>query len=721
MRSIQYGLAVLLLFSFLSEEVQARQDIDRREVTVSNLGVSFTNRGTIGNPNISSIPSGLPSLEYPKGSGTEHLFEAGIWLGAKVDGQTRVSTSAVTNSSGYSPGVPGFEFTDVGQPFTVLSSLEDLEDNENYSSTAISHEDFVVEFTDKNTSVGNTPIRGHDNPLGADVKMESYNWNFGFSQALTIIKYEITNNGSANWEDFYFGLYSDMVVRNVETTLEFGTNFFNKGGMGWIDDLYALYVFDRGSKDVKRNTYSASIILGSEYKGIEFHPRRADEVIAAGLPVPNLTPTFWLYSGADQIFSRPNDDLDRYEKLSEIWPQTDDPAEAEQAWNRLREDGAVITSDGGPVDGSGNFIQLNTLGPFPTVETDETITIYISFVAAEMPDDFQPNHNDPNDDYIPANVVYENADFLDNDSSRVNLRQNIEWAYRLFDGEENDDGTRTRFLVPEPPLTPRMHVELDEEAVRLYWDGRAESSVDPVTEEEDFAGYKIYRSQLGDDLSGVITSNAKPLREWDLEGDGQGFDTGFDEIRLDSPISFPGDPTEYTYRYEISGMLSGWQYLFSVSAFDRGDDRTPPLETSVTANAVRVFPGTPANENFDSKREEFKVGVYPNPYRINAAWDGSTPFTRKIMFYNLPAKAEIRVYTLAGEIVAELTHDSENNSVDARWFDTFSSDNRIMPGGERAWDLLSEANQNLTTGLYLFTVHDKDSGEVQQGKFAVIK
>lgn len=692
MRIFRAGLATSLFVVFFAANLNAQQVFERKQVTVSNLGVSFTNVGTIGNPSISSVPTGTPSLEYPKDSGNEHLFEAGIWLGARVDGQVRVSSSAVTNSAGYQTGAAGFEFTNDGLPFNVRSSLSS---SENFSPVAVSHEDLIAEFTDRNTSVGNVPIAGHDNPLFADIQMESYNWNFGFAEALTIVKYEITNNSNSDWQEFYFGMYSDMVVRNVNTTLEGGSNFFNKGGMGWIDSLSALYVFDRGSADEKQNTYSASVILGSEYRDVEFHPRRAEEVQEAGLSVPDVGPDFWLFGSGAGEYSRPNDDLERYTRMSSEWP-------LEQNRERLREDGA---------NGAGNFIQLNTIGPFPEIAAGETVTVYVSFVTAMMPEPYQS--------LVPAEVG--DADALDNEESRANLVENIGWAYRLFDGQENEDGSRTRFLVPEPPQTPNMRVELEEGAAVIYWDDRSEDSVDPVTEEEDFAGYKLYRTQLGDDLEGSIGSSAKVLREWDLQGDDTGFETGFDEIRLDEPATFPGDDTEYSYRYEVSGMLSGWQYLFSVSAFDQGDDRTPPLETSVNANAVRVFPGTPANQNFESEDEEYQVGVYPNPYRVNAAWDGNTPYTRKLMFYNLPEKAEVRVYTLAGEIVATLDHDAATYNGDSRWFNDFSSDNRIMPGGEHAWDLLSEANQNLTTGLYLFTVRDKDTGEVQQGKFAVIK
>jgi hypothetical protein len=90
------------------------------------------------------------------------------------------------------------------------------------------------------------------------------------------------------------------------------------------------------------------------------------------------------------------------------------------------------------------------------------------------------------------------------------------------------------------------------------------------------------------------------------------------------------------------------------------------------------------------------------------------------MFFNLPERAQLRVYTLAGEIVAEKNHTSDGIG-DIEWYNQFSSENRVLSGGELAWDLLSEANQNLTTGLYLYSVKDLDSGHVQTGKFAIIK
>ncbi len=691
----------ILIFAFLLPTLtQAQIPFERRVVDVSNLGIAFTNYGTIGTPNVRNNPSGPESMQYPSGSGTEHLFEAGIWIGAIYDGATTVSSSAITDGAGYALGKAGFEFTaDAG--FLEISSLPN---SPFFSPQAISHQDLITEFTDRNTIIGNTPISAHEQPIYADVRMTSYNWNFGFSEALTIVKYDITNNshihiGDGNpesgvtWEQVYFGVYSDLVVRNINTTLETGGAFFNKGGTQYIDSLAALYVFDAGSNDLPRtNTYGATVILGSEYRGVEFHPRYADQVEAVGLDVPRVGPSYWSFSAGLGDFVRPNDDLQRYQRLEEVFPY---------------QQNALTLRDGGRNE-DGNFIQLNKIGPYPTVEPGETVTIYIAFVASLMP---EQNRNQLPIQFNPT---------IDTDFNRQPLIENIDWAYRIFEGQVDEDGQRTRFLVPEPPAVPQLRVELEAGRAVLYWDQESEFSVDPISGEMDFEGYRVYRSQLGADLAGGITASVPQLiREWDIPGNDVGFNTGFDEVRLVEPITFPDDDTEYWYRFEVDGLLSGWQYEFSVTAFDRGDDGVESLESSRTANAVRVFPGTPVNEDFESG--DLKVGVYPNPYRVNAAWDGGTPFTRKLNFYNLPARAEIRIYTLAGETVANLSHDASTYIGSTRWFNDFSDNNRIQSGGEHSWDLLSEANQNLATGLYLFSVKDLDSGAIQTGKFAVIK
>ncbi|HMX05319.1 MAG TPA: hypothetical protein PKE14_11660, partial [Chitinophagales bacterium] len=167
--------------------------------------------------------------------------------------------------------------------------------------------------------------------------------------------------------------------------------------------------------------------------------------------------------------------------------------------------------------------------------------------------------------------------------------------------------------------------------------------------------------------------------------------------------------------------LNGWQYLIILTAFDRGDEdlHIESLESSFIENAVHVFPGTSPNNDANTE-----IGVYPNPYRLQAAWDGSTGTTGKIMFYNLPEHCTISIMTLSGDIVAELNHDAATyTGSDSEWFATYAGneDERIFSGGEHAWNLLSESNQTITQGIYLFSVKDLDNGNIKQGRFAIIK
>jgi hypothetical protein len=133
---------------------------------------------------------------------------------------------------------------------------------------------------------------------------------------------------------------------------------------------------------------------------------------------------------------------------------------------------------------------------------------------------------------------------------------------------------------------------------------------------------------------------------------------------------------------------------------------------------AKVFPGTPA-----AVGDSAAVGVFPNPYYTRAVWDGPGVREKKIYFYNLPARCEIRIYTVAGDIVATLGHDASTyTGSNIQWFQHYASDNtQVMPGGLHAWNLITDADQAIATGLYLFTVKDLNTGAIKRGKFLIIK
>ena len=82
----------------------ALAQFEEKSVQVGQMGLHLTNAGTVGRPNVRNEPQGLPSMEYPLNSGVEHLFEAGLWLGAYRGGQLSVSTGSLDDDVASSGG-----------------------------------------------------------------------------------------------------------------------------------------------------------------------------------------------------------------------------------------------------------------------------------------------------------------------------------------------------------------------------------------------------------------------------------------------------------------------------------------------------------------------------------------------------------------------------------------------------------------------------------------
>ena len=123
--------------------------------------------------------------------------------------------------------------------------------------------------------------------------------------------------------------------------------------------------------------------------------------------------------------------------------------------------------------------------------------------------------------------------------------------------------------------------------------------------------------------------------------------------------------------------------------------------------------------------------MYPDPYYSGAAWEGSStrPEDGKLYFANLPPQCEVRIFTTAGDLIDEFTHNALTYQGSESWFKTYSTfsqdqkvpDRRIFSGGEHDWNLLSKDTQIISRGLYLFSVKDLKTGNIQTGKFTIIK
>jgi hypothetical protein len=133
------------------------------------------------------------------------------------------------------------------------------------------------------------------------------------------------------------------------------------------------------------------------------------------------------------------------------------------------------------------------------------------------------------------------------------------------------------------------------------------------------------------------------------------------------------------------------------------------------------------------------VWVVPNPYRgykdlarRPSAWDltpnASDPTGTHIDFMGLPpGRWRIRVYTVSGDLVAEIHNDDPINS-DLR-SPVQGPDGTLRPGynrqqdnpndGQARWNLISRNGQDIVSGIYVFVV-ESDQG-TQRGRFVVIR
>ncbi len=687
-----------LLILLLENSVCAQSAFKRQTVSIGNIGFTLSNFGTVGDPLIISNPSNPPSMQYPLNSGIEHLFEGGLWIGAYMNGQKTVSTAAIDAANGYVAGTAGFEFC--APQGSLIQQRSTLTNSDYFSINAVSHQDYVCDFSDQYTIVPGTtiPITDHLNPLGASVHLESYAWNYSFADYFVICNYKITNNSTNVWDSVWLGMWTDMIVRNVNVATDNGAAFFNKGAGGYIDSCHAVYAFDVNGDPGYTNSYGATQILGATWRNLLFMPSNSTNVLGAGYPEPKMNANFWVFKQfTGTLYNSPADDLERYDKLRKGLDFSDN----------------VIKQT---VQTPANRTQLISVGPLIEMQPGESVEFAVAFVCARQKETgglTGPEKDTP--------------------FAQTELIEHLGWAMRTYNGEDingngvldegedlNDNGILDRYILPEPPDIPRVKVIASDNRVDIYWNQVSENSIDPISKKKDFEGYRIYRSKVGEDLNNPdLINSAALIQQWDLPGDNIGYNNGFESVKLTHPITFEGDTTIYYYHFVNEGLLNGWQYAYIITAFDSGNAelKIPSLESSKTANTFRVWPGTSTSDPQDA------IGVYPNPYRISAAWDGGTAFTRKIIFSHLPKLCTITIYTLSGDVIATLNHKEDYVGDDSRWFSNYGGkeSQRVFSGGEHAWDILSESNQTITQGIYMFSVKNLDNGQVKTGTFTVLK
>ena len=145
-------------------------------------------------------------------------------------------------------------------------------------------------------------------------------------------------------------------------------------------------------------------------------------------------------------------------------------------------------------------------------------------------------------------------------NTRPEIFRNTQRAFDLF---------AAGYARPEPPDPPAVSVLAGDRRVTISWDNRSESSRDTLTGQFDFEGYRLYKS-------------IDRGQHWDQIDRNQFPATGPDPVPVTEfdKINGIGQDAGLQYSFVDTSVVNGFEYWYSVTAYDRGDSLQESLESA---------------------------------------------------------------------------------------------------------------------------------------------
>jgi len=654
-------------------------DFGQRIHTVGLLAMRISNVGVFGANWISPLSyrvAPFPSGEWPSGSGNDYLWAAGLWVGGITSqGDTLVTAAVyqgefVANASGLDyiresaegrvGGAPEEGDCRAGDDDGDGLCDEDFLDGYDNDGDGVVDEDFAAFSQQMFSSVYYdtaswfneyiTNPEDHHHPLGLKVQQSSYAWSQPSVDDFVGIDYVVTNIDTVNTIAY---AYVGYMVDSDCGPNSFGANIARDDWSDYIefDTLYTApgsepeslhislaYMWDDPGGD---DGETARGILGVMFLGHKTDPQGEFAPAQVGIHAYRN----WSGSGED-----PENDGYRYTYLM-----------------GNSHSGTTIDTK---VPKADDWRFMVSAGPFAEVRPGSTITFQVAFVAGQRDPDM--------DNYSRGNEV-EQRQFLGT------LIENAIQAQRVY-------GTsQPHWRTSAPPPPPNLRLTPGHAHVVIEWDDYPETIGDPFTGIMDFGGYQVWKNV------GWDRTSSQPMPSgWRL----------IEDVNISELASVAtGLHGVGKYRYVDKDVHDGFPYWYAVSSYDTGEgqfdfmNRNVRMYGSYSQSFGLVYPRSASHETLD------QVRVVPNPFRLEAEWDlAETEFEysgKRICFQNLPDRATVRIYTLAGDLVEVLEHSA------------------IGAESETCWNLITRNDQEMVSGIYLYHVDSPIGSKV--GKFAVIR
>jgi hypothetical protein len=159
--------------------------------------------------------------------------------------------------------------------------------------------------------------------------------------------------------------------------------------------------------------------------------------------------------------------------------------------------------------------------------------------------------------------------------------------------------------------------------------------------------------------------------------------------------------------------FNGFTYYYAVTSFDRGYSVSSGRQGLTKFDNCAITEGVPyecadqlqsISMEVDSQDEMYRIYVVPNPYRTGGSRLTTENYHNfpdgKVRFVNMPANADLKVYTIAGDLVWEYYHSGPLGNVD--------------------WDTANLSGELIASGVYIFRVESASGGSMY-GRFVVIR
>ncbi len=520
--------------------------------------------------------------------------------------------------------------------------------------------------------------------LGLRIGVRGFQWANPQAGNVIFWHYDITNEGTADYDSIIFGLYMDSGVGGSSLSCDgiyesdddnaFFDRTFDQ------DVINLVYTWDRfgHGRDLSgtcaRTGYLGYAYLetpGNPFDGVDNDEDGiTDERRDAGRGEPVV--------GQEAIESWVNTHYDRARFEVEYGPLADRPAfrvgswwtgDEDMDWNPdlhdLGGDGVPETDDQGegdgePTTGEANFdrtdlnesdqigltgFKINRIKAGQGNPSQEVDGVLFYTDNSRWPQTLYEKFTDPDPAvrFDPPLASNYNIGFLFA-SGPFELRagQTERFSLALAYGGDLNELRRTVRTVQKiydanyqfavPPKLPTLAAEAGDGRVQLSWDDVAERGADPVTGEYDFEGYRIYRSTDPEfrDVKLISTGtgtgplgNGRPNAQFDLVNGKLDFSTQ----TVEGVAYYLGNDTGLTHTWTDSSAVNGQLYYYAVTAYDHGSERFD-FYPSENAISVSITPrgGTILAPNVVAVRPEPPVRGYVRARTdslFHAAGDGT--------------------------------------------------------------------------------------------------